>query len=152
MKALTIAGRLTKDAETREAGSDRVTSFSVAVDDRAGREKTTLFFDCSMWGKRGEAVQPYLTKGSSVTVNGDLGTREHNGKTYLTVRVNDVTLQGGKKGDNGDGFSGGSDEGVARGGGAGSGAESFGGGRGAKDSYDLSDDVPFIRMAGHGEV
>lgn len=99
MKNLTLAGRLTKDAETRDAGGDRVTGFSVAVDDRSGKEKTTLFFDCSMWGKRGEAVSQYLTKGSSVTVSGDLGTREYDGKTYLTCRVNDVTLQGGKQGD-----------------------------------------------------
>lgn len=96
MKSITIAGRLTKDATTREAGSDKVTGFSVAVDDRSGKEKGTIFFDCSMWGKRGETLAQYLTKGSSVTVSGDLGTREYEGKTYLTVRVNDVTLQGGK--------------------------------------------------------
>lgn len=96
MKSLTIAGRLTKDAVTREAGSDKVTGFSVAVDDRSNKEKSTLFFDCSMWGKRGETLAQYLTKGTSVTVAGDLGTREYEGKTYLTLRVNDVTLQGGK--------------------------------------------------------
>lgn len=115
MKNITLAGRLTKDAETRDAGGDRVTGFSVAVDDRSGKEKTTLFFDCSMWGKRGEAVSQYLTKGSSVTVSGDLGTREHNGKTYLTCRVNDVTLQGGKPAESrsDDDFRGGSDRGFS---------------------------------------
>jgi single-strand DNA-binding protein len=108
MKNLTIAGRLTKNAETRDVGSDRVTSFSVAVDDRQGKEKGTLFFDASLWGKRGDSLAPHLTKGSSVTVSGDLGTREHNGKTYLTIRVADVTLQGGKPAasDSSEGFSG----------------------------------------------
>jgi single-strand DNA-binding protein len=108
MKNLTIAGRLTKNAETRDVGSDRVTSFSVAVDDRQGKEKGTLFFDASLWGKRGDSLAPHLTKGSSVTVSGDLGTREHNGKTYLTIRVGDVTLQGGKPAasDSSEGFSG----------------------------------------------
>ena len=96
MKNITIAGRLTKDAVTREAGSDKVTGFAVAVDDRSGKEKATIFFDCSLWGKRGESLAQYLTKGSSVTVSGDFGTREYEGKTYFTVRVNDVTLQGGK--------------------------------------------------------
>jgi len=96
MKNITIAGRLTKDAETRQAGSDNVTSFSVAVDDRQGKEKTTLFFDCSIWGKRGDSLREYLTKGTSITASGDLSKREHDGKTYLTVRVNEVTLQGGK--------------------------------------------------------
>lgn len=96
MKNITIAGRLTRDAVTREAGSDKVTGFAVAVDDRSGKEKATVFFDCSLWGKRGESLAQYLTKGSSVTVSGDFGTREYEGKTYFTVRVNDVTLQGGK--------------------------------------------------------
>lgn len=126
MKTITIAGRLTRDAETRDAGSDRVTSFSVAVDDRAGREKSTQFFDASMWGKRGEAVAQYLTKGSSVTVSGDLGTREHNGKTYLTVRVNDVTLQGGRpQAASNEGFSGPAGKTYPA------------------QTYDLSDDIPF---------
>lgn len=108
MKSITIAGRLTRDAVTRDAGSDKVTGFSVAVDDRSSKEKSTLFFDCSLWGKRGESLAQYLTKGTSVTVSGDFGKREHEGKTYFTVRVNDVTLQGGKSetggGGSGDGY------------------------------------------------
>lgn len=122
MKNLTLAGRLTRDAELRTVNSgDQVLGFSVAVDERNGREKTTLFFDCSLWGKRGEALQQYLTKGSSVTVSGDLGRRENDGKTYLTVRVNDVTLQGGKpQGEGGRTSEKPRDEG-----------------------YDLNDDIPF---------
>lgn len=131
MKNITIAGRLTRDAVTRDAGSDRVTSFSVAVDNRQGKEKSTMFFDASLWGKRGEALAQYLTKGSSVSVSGDLGTREHEGKTYLTVRVNDVTLQGGGQA---------RDEHDQR-------ADDDRGGGGGAPQYDLSDDIPFVRMA-----
>lgn len=104
MKNVTIAGRLTRDAEIRTTqGGDKIGSFSVAVDDRSGREKTTLFFDCALWGKRAESLAQYLTKGSSVCVTGDLGKREHEGKTYLQVRVDNVTLLGG--GDKSDGGS-----------------------------------------------
>lgn len=126
MKTITIAGRLTRDAELRTTNSgDRLASFSVAVDDRSGKDKTTLFFDCTLFGKRGEGLSQYLTKGSSVTVSGDLGTREYEGKTYLTVRVNDVTLQGGKQ------------DGERRGGG------------GGEPQHSIDDqDIPFIRMAG----
>lgn len=96
MKSITIAGRLTRDAELRRTqAGDAVVGFSVAVDDRSGKEKRTLFFDCSMWGQRGSAVADYLKKGNPVTVSGDFSTREHDGKTYLTVRVNELTLQGG---------------------------------------------------------
>jgi single-strand DNA-binding protein len=127
MKNVTIAGRLTRDAENRTAGSDNVTGFSVAVDDRQGKEKSTLFFDCNLWGKRGESLSQYLTKGSSVTVSGDLSTREHNGKTYLTVRVADVTLQGGKPERSDADFRGGSGRGVS--------------GRDSDDAF--SDPIPF---------
>lgn len=129
MKNLTIAGRLTKDATTREAGSDKVTGFSVAVDDRQGKEKSTLFFDCSMWGKRGETLAQYLVKGSQVTVSGDLGTREYEGKTYLTIRVADVSLQGGKA--------------AASGGDDGASGVAFKQADGSVGRYDLSDDIPF---------
>jgi single-strand DNA-binding protein len=135
MKNLTIAGRLTKDATTRDAGSDKVTGFSVAVDDRNGKEKTTLFFDCSIWGKRGESLAQYLTKGTSVTASGDLGTREYEGKTYLTLRVDQVTLQGGK---------------ASCGGGGESQEPARTGTRTA--AYDLSDDIPFVRRAMPGEA
>jgi len=107
MKQITIAGRVTKDAEIRQAGSDNVCGFSVAVDDRQGREKTTIFFECSIWGKRGDSLSPFLLKGTPVTVSGDLSRREHDGKTYLGVRVDQVTLQGGKKASDADeGYSG----------------------------------------------
>lgn len=152
MKNITIAGRLTRDAELRTMNSgDQVANFAVAVDDRQGKEKGTLFFDCSLFGRRGESLSQYLTKGSSVTVSGDLSIREHNGKTYLTVRVADVTLQGGKP-QSEEGFSGRRDEAVARGGGGGDHQEQGRGGTRAKDSYDLSDDIPFIRKAMSGEA
>lgn len=97
MKTITIAGRITRDAVTRTTQQgDKVTGFSVAVDDGFGQNKRTLFFDCSLWGKRGDSLAQYLVKGASVTVAGDLSTREHDGKTYLTVRVAEITLQGGK--------------------------------------------------------
>jgi len=131
MKSITIAGRLTRDAVVRDAGSDKVTGFSVAVDDRSSKEKATLFFDCSLWGKRGESLAQYLTKGSSVTVSGDFGKREHEGKTYFTVRVNDVTLQGGKS----DGERGSTrDESETRQ------TETK---SSHSQSYDLNDDIPF---------
>lgn len=36
-------------------------------------------------------------KGQQVAVSGELGTREHEGKTYLTCRVNTIDLVGGKR-------------------------------------------------------
>lgn len=94
MKQAIITGNITKDAVQRKThGGDTVTSFAVAVNDR--RTKEAMFFDCSLWGVRGEKVAQYLTKGATVSVIGDLGRREHEGKTYITVNVSELTLAGG---------------------------------------------------------
>ena len=96
MKTITIAGRTGKDAVLRRTqNGDSVLGFSVATDDGYGQNKRTMWFECSMWGKRGESLEQYLKKGTSIAVSGDLSTREHEGKTYLTIRVNEVTMQGG---------------------------------------------------------
>ena len=103
MLVATAAGNVGKDAETRTLQSgDKVTSWSVAVEQRAkGGEKATQWLDCSMWGERGEKVGQYIRKGGKVAVMGELSTREHEGKTYLQIRVSEVTLQGGKSADSG---------------------------------------------------
>lgn len=96
MKMICIAGRLGKDAVLRRTQQgDPVLGFSVAVDDGYGENKRTLWFECSVWGKRAEALAQYLKKGTAVAVSGDLSTRQHEQNTYLTVRVNEVTMQGG---------------------------------------------------------
>jgi len=96
VKTITIAGGITRDAIPRTTqDGENVTSFSVAVSEGYGDKKRSVYFDCSLWGKRGAALSQHLTKGSRVAVSGDLSTREHNGKTYLTVRASEVTLLGG---------------------------------------------------------
>lgn len=94
MKNINISGNVTKDAVSRRTqGGDPVLSFSVAVNDH--RTKEALFFDCSLWGVRGDKVASFITKGTKVSVCGDLGRREHEGRTYLTVNVQELTLMGG---------------------------------------------------------
>lgn len=93
---LTVAGRIGKDAVLRFTGEGKpVAGFNVACDVGYGDNKRTLWFSCSLWGKRAESLAEYLTKGTQVTVIGEMSTREHEGKTYLQLRVNDIALQGG---------------------------------------------------------
>lgn len=97
MNNCNFIGRVGKDAVTRYSQSGKaVTGWSLAVDSGYGQNKTTLWLDCTLWGERGEKVAQYITKGSQVGVTGELGTREHDGKTYVTLRVDNVTLVGGK--------------------------------------------------------
>ena len=94
--------RLGKDAVVRRTqGGKAVTGFSAAFDNGFGERKQTVWLDCRLWGERGEKLAQYLTKGAQIVVDGDIGTREHEGKTYLTLDVRDVKLCGGGKSGNG---------------------------------------------------
>ena len=92
---VTVAGRLGKDAETRQAGNSSVTGFSVAGDTGFGDRKQSHWFNCSLWGNQGAALQQYLLKGQQVSIVGEFSEREHNGKQYKELRVNQIELQGG---------------------------------------------------------
>jgi len=100
MNSINIIGRVGKDAATKTVGNNRLaTSWSVAVNVGRGDNKETLWFDCTMWGERGEKVGAHIAKGDQIGVTGSLSTREYDGKTYLKIDVQDVTLIGGKRDD-----------------------------------------------------
>ena len=97
MQIVTVAGRVGSDAITRNTqGGDSVCSFSVAVDQRDGKDRSTNWWRISLWGKRGEALAPYLLKGASVTVTGAFSVSEYEGKTQLNIRASEIALQGGR--------------------------------------------------------
>lgn len=97
MNNCNFIGRVGKDAVTRfTQGGKAVTGFSLAVDRGWGDRKETVWLDCSWWGERGTKVAEHIKKGDRLGVVGELGTREHEGKTYVTLDVRDVTLLGGK--------------------------------------------------------
>lgn len=101
MNNISVAGNISKDAETRflQDGTP-VASFSVA--DNQGKDKPAIFWNCQLFGKRAESLAPYLTKGQAVTVTGSVTQRSYTDKngqerTSMDLRVNDLKLQGGKR-------------------------------------------------------
>lgn len=95
MNNFCVTGNLGRDCVVRDAGSTKVANFSVAAKAGFGDKEQTVWLDCALFGKRAETrLVDYLKKGQQVAVSGELGTREHDGKTYLTLRVADVTLIG----------------------------------------------------------
>lgn len=98
MISINTIGRIGKGGGAIKSVRDRtVLAFSIAVDSGWGESKTTLWFDCSLWGQRGEKLVDYIQQGDQIGVTGSLSTREHDGKTYLKIDVQDVTLIGGKR-------------------------------------------------------
>jgi single-strand DNA-binding protein len=104
MNVLSFTGGLGRDCETRfTAKGDAVTSFSVALSSGYGDSKLTTWMNCTIFGKRGESLAPYLLKGAQVAISGEFAARPYTNKAgeeklSLDVRVNDVTLMGGKQG------------------------------------------------------
>ena len=101
MNSITIAGGLGRDAEVKYLNNgDPICNFSVA--DSQGRDKPTIWWNCTLYGKRAEALSQYLTKGQSVTVVGTVTEREWQDKEgskrkSMDVRVSEIALQGGRK-------------------------------------------------------
>jgi single-strand DNA-binding protein len=101
MNSITLAGGLGRDAEVKYLNNgDPICNFSVA--DSQGRDKPTIWWNCTLYGKRAEALSQYLTKGQSVTVVGTVTEREWQDKEgakrkSMDVRVSEIALQGGRK-------------------------------------------------------
>ena len=69
---------------------------------RGEREEHTQWFRVDFWGKRGERIKDYLTKGQRVFVDGRLRVRDYedrDGKARysLDVRADDVVLLGSRR-------------------------------------------------------
>lgn len=104
MNSWNFTGNLGGDCETRHLpNGDPIVSFSVGVKAGYGDKATTTWARCSMFGKRGQSVAEYLTKGQLVGISGEMSAREWVDKeglkrTSIEVRVSDLTLLGKRDG------------------------------------------------------
>ena len=103
-----ISGNLTRDAELRTTQSGMsILDFGVAVNDRRRNQRTgewedcPNFVDCTVFGTRAEKLQPYLTKGSKVALEGKLryGSWESNGqrRSKVSVIVDDLEFMSSRR-------------------------------------------------------
>ena len=147
-----LVGNLTRDVDLRYTPQGTaVTDIGLAVNERVKRNDQWIdeanFFDVTLWGRLAEIAGEYLSKGSSVLIEGRLKqeTWEQEGKKRSKVKVVAEKLQmlGGRPG-------GGSSAG---GGNQSSGNQSSGGGNktaedqqaysGSSQGAPPADDVPF---------
>lgn len=131
MQVLMIAGRVGNVKEVKEVGDGHVLNFSLAVDngkDKSGEKRDPTWYDCALWGKRAESLAPYIEKGMALALQGRPSARCHEDKAYLGLTVNELTFMssaGEKKQRSDDDYTGGATT------------------SGAKETYDLNDDIPF---------
>src|SRR3989344_1169360 len=91
-----IFGRLTADPQVRQTPSGQsVSSFGVATNrvwtDKAGaKQEQTEFHNAVVWGRQAEIVGQFLTKGSSILVEGRLQTRSWQDKQGQQRRTTEI--------------------------------------------------------------
>lgn len=88
MQKIMIIGNLTKDPELNNC----VAKFGVAVNEQytnkqGERVKTTEFFNCVAFGKIGEVIEKYFSKGNKIYIEGKQSTNEFEGKRYTNLNV-----------------------------------------------------------------
>lgn len=100
-----IIGRLTKDAELNYSGAGAaIVNFSIAVDHMKKKDGTadTSFLNCKVFGKLGETLHKYMTKGKQVAIRGYLKQErwEKDGQKQSRVIINceEIELLGGSAG------------------------------------------------------
>ena len=94
MNRVVLIGRLTKNPELRFTPGTglAVSTFTIAVDRRSNKEgkKETDFIPIVVWGKQGENVANYMSKGKLIGISGRIQTRNYEGKDGIRRYVTEI--------------------------------------------------------------
>lgn len=105
-----LMGNLTRDVEMRTTPSGQtVANFSLAVsrswkDANGQQQEQTSFINCVAWGKPGEIIAQYVSKGNPLLVSGRLDQRSYddkdgNKRQAVEVVVEDFNFVSGGRSD-----------------------------------------------------
>lgn len=100
-----LIGRLTRDPESRSTNSgSNVVSFGMAVNrvymrrDSGEKVEETCFVDCEAWGRQGETIAKYMSKGRQLFIEGrlkfDSWERDGQRRSKLSVVVENFQFLG----------------------------------------------------------
>jgi len=98
MANISITGNLGRDPELKAAGTSQVLSFSVADSEYIyvkNGEADSQWYNCEVWGKSAERLASRLSKGTKVTVYGQLVQRKYTskaGKEGVSLDVKDCRV------------------------------------------------------------
>ena len=80
INSVNITENLTKDPEMKTVGDTSVTKLRLAVNKRVKENgewaDKPMYFDVDAWGRQGEIVAQYCTRGSHLAISGRLDWRE----------------------------------------------------------------------------
>ena len=94
MNKVILIGRLTKDPELRYAAGNgtAVCRFTVAIN-RQFKKDETDFINCVAFGKTGETITQYLTKGRQIAVTGSIRTGSYDAQDGTKRYTTDVIVE-----------------------------------------------------------
>ena len=89
-----LLGRLTKNPDLKYAAGSgtAVCRFTVAIN-RQFKKDETDFINCVAFGKTGETITQYLTKGRQIAVTGSIRTDSHDTKDGTKRYTTDVIVE-----------------------------------------------------------
>jgi len=100
MNNVVLMGRLTRDPDVRYStqGDSQmaVARFTLAVDrrfKRDGNDQSADFISCVAFGKTGEFIEKYVTKGTKLTLSGRIQTGSYTNKDGQKVFTTDVVAE-----------------------------------------------------------
>ncbi len=146
-----IVGRVTADPQLRTTpGGQSVVTIGVATNrtltDKAGaRQEATEFHNIVIWGRQAEIAGQYLTKGSTVLVEGRLQTRSWTDKQGQQRKTTEIMCERFQLGPRPMGGGAGQGGGFRAGASAGAGAPAAGEASKGTDAPSL-DDIPVINL------
>ena len=104
MNKVELMGRLTRDPEVTYSSNDSsmaIARFSLAVNRSRSKEQQADFINCVAFGKTGEFVGKYFTKGQMMALSGNIQVnpytdKDGNKRTSTNVVAEEVFFTGGK--------------------------------------------------------
>ena len=104
MLTFSLTGRIAKDAVEKQVSSKYVLEFSIPStkkwkDAKGELQERTTWFKVTSWKDKSHGVLPYLTKGATVSVSGDVDAeayidKEGNPKANLVIKNPQIELHG----------------------------------------------------------
>ena len=97
MNNVSLVGRLTKDVELRQTGSNTaVATFTLAVNrnrKNENGEREADFINCVMWRQQAENLANWAKKGSLIGITGRIQTRSYDNQQGQRIYVTEVVAE-----------------------------------------------------------
>ena len=109
--SVTLIGHLGRDVETKFIpDGTAVAKFSIATSRKRKDGEVSTWWNCTLFGKRGEALAQYLHKGDPVLIQGEPYLRSYTAndgteRQSLECDVREWAFVGGKGGQSGGGYA-----------------------------------------------